>query len=145
MIASELPAEKRPMLARETNWGNRRGYAVTGTMRPVGKRDLVTFTIGFKHGVSPFQAGVAPGLYQLGEGTGLHLANMGHNGRYLRVFDLDPNAEQGSLEITQVNGRFKGVIRNAVLIEGRKPYLHDPIDDCPSILVPELWFDAEWR
>ena len=145
MIPGELPAEKHPMLARETSWGNRMGYTVTGTMKPVGKRDWVTFTIGFERGVSPFPAGrIAPGLYQMGEGTSLHLANEGLNGRYLRAFDLDPNAAPGSLEITQVDGRFKGVMRNAVLIEGRRTSL-DYNDDCPSILVPELWFDAEWR
>jgi len=141
MIPSELPAQKHINRVLTTGSGH---TLVAGRMKPVGRRDWVTFSIVLKPGVSPFQAEIAPGLYQMGEGTHLHLANEGHNGRYLRVFDLDPNAEQGSLEITQVNGRFKGVMRNAVLIEGRRTSL-DYNDDCPSILVPELSFDAEWR
>ena len=96
-----------------------RGWTnIVGTMKPVGNRDWVTFSMILKPGVPPFEKGIVPGVYPLlGEGMHLYLANQGNLGRYLRSFGLDRTAAQGSLELTLVDGRVQGVIKNAVLLE----------------------------
>ena len=136
------PEERRVHPTRASR--DYRGWTnIVGSMKPVGKRDWVTFSMILKPGVPPFEKGIVPGVYPLlGEGMHLYLANEGNLGRYLRTFGLDRTAAQGSLELTLVDGRVQGVVKNAVLLE-RKNHYYDA--DCPPILVPELQLDATWK
>lgn len=114
--------------------------SVSGMMKPIGKSFYVNFSIGLRGMYPPVL-----GVYPLGKIAGLHLAverRCGYH-NYTRIFDLDLTATQGTLELTRVEGRVQGVIMNAVLAEGRRDP-RDTNDACPSILVPELRFDATW-
>ena len=137
----EMIPDQAPSYALRTSYG---AIVVRGGMKPVGKNDSVDVNIGLRPEVPP-----VPGVYLLGKMAGVHLA-VGRRAAYnnnIRTFDLDLTATQGTVEFTRIEthagGRVQGVLKNAVLVEGRQS--RDPNDPCPSILVPELQFDATWR
>ena len=140
-VMEMIPDRQTRTYALKTAYG---ATVVRGGMKPVGKSDWVDFNIGLRPEVPP-----VPGVYLLGKMAGVHLA-VGDRAAYnnnIRTFDLDLTATQGTVEFTRIEthagGRVQGVLKNAVLVEGRQS--RDPNDACPSILVPELQFDAIWK
>ena len=139
-VMEMIPDRQTRTYALKTAYG---ATVVRGGMKPVGKSDWVDFNIGLMPEVPP-----VPGVYLLGKMADVHLG-VGRSAasNKIRAFDLDLTATQGTVEFTRIEthagGRVQGVLKNAVLVEGRQS--RDPNDPCPSILVPELQFDATWR